>query len=116
MGRELYMGIGLAVQCSPLSLPYHKALGMLNKELGLVKSLSATLSSFKEDPTIAARYSGHTEEPAPRDPDVWPPPTPVENRLETFDDRVPLLAASDIKEFLSIIMHCTFDLTKSIHV
>lgn len=81
-------GICLAVCFSPLSLPYHKALGMLNKEMGLVKSLSATLSSFKEDPTIAARHSAHTEEPAPRDPDVWPPPTPVENRLETYSVHV----------------------------
>ena len=65
---------------------------MLNKELEVVKSLSSTLSSFKEDPSIAAGAggrgrpfgnrgdkedvsSGHS-----RDPDVWPPPTPQEPR------------------------------------
>ena len=53
---------------------------MLNKELDLVKSVSSTLSSFKQDPTLAAR-SIHTEDSSTRDPDVWPPPTPAEGRL-----------------------------------
>lgn len=58
---------------------------MLLKELELVKSLTSTLSSFKEDPTIAARRGGggggREESPSqPRDPDVWPPPTPIESR------------------------------------
>jgi len=66
-----------------------QALTMLNKELEIVKSLSSTLSSFKEDPSMMAGRgkpvggrgdredvtSGHG-----RDPDVWPPPTPQEPR------------------------------------
>lgn len=55
---------------------------MLNDELELVKSLTATLASFKEDPSIAAgrHKSGGGVSEQPRDPDVWPPPTPQEPR------------------------------------
>ena len=55
---------------------------MLNDELELVKSLTATLASFKEDPSVAiGRYkSGGGASEQPRDPDVWPPPTPQEPR------------------------------------
>ncbi len=65
---------------------------MLSKELEVVKSLSSTLSSFKEDPTTAAGVPrsrglggrGDREEAGgvarSRDPDVWPPPTPQEPR------------------------------------
>ena len=44
---------------------------MLNEELDLVKVLSSTLASSKEDPSLAARYKGRADEPppAPRDPD-----------------------------------------------
>ena len=71
-----------------------QALAMLNKELKVVVSLSSTLSSFKEDPTTAAGgpragRGGVREEAggvarAPRDPDVWPPPTPQEPRCDPF--------------------------------
>ena len=54
---------------------------MLNKELDLVKSVSSTLSSFKENPTLAARSSIPTKDLPTRDPDVWPPPTAAEGRL-----------------------------------
>lgn len=55
---------------------------MLNDELDLVNSLTATLSSFKEDPGMVARHRGRPEESShvPHDPDVWAPPTPVEPR------------------------------------
>lgn len=65
---------------------------MLNKELEIVKSLSSTLSSFKEDPSIAAGGGGRARvfggrgdrgdaaSAHVRDPDVWPPPTPQEPR------------------------------------
>ena len=60
-----------------------QALGMLNDEMGLVSSLMGTLASFKEDPGGRQRSVGGNkpkEERQPRDPDVWPPPTPVESR------------------------------------
>lgn len=59
---------------------------MLNEELELVSSLTSTLASFKEDPTLAAGGPGRQksapsrpprEDHHPRDPDVWlPPPEP----------------------------------------
>ena len=72
---------------------------MLTDELELVSSLTSTLSSFKEDTSGGGgggarprniggagravgggggrddHHTAHT-----RDPDVWPPPTPVESR------------------------------------
>ena len=57
-----------------------QSLGLVNKELDLVKSLTAVLSSFKEDPGLAPRQNIYVEGPSSRDPDVWPPPTPVEYR------------------------------------
>ena len=56
---------------------------MLNDELELVKSLTGTLASFKEDPSVAIgrqRPVGGGASEQPRDPDVWPPPTPQEHR------------------------------------
>ena len=66
---------------------------MLKDELELVKSLTSTLASFKEDPNMAAGIAGRQKTPAggirggredmaphSRDPDVWPPPTPQEQR------------------------------------
>ncbi len=70
---------------------------MLNDELELVNSLTSTLSSFKEDPggmgggakhrpPLGGRAGGggggreDHHAPHSRDPDVWPPPTPVEAR------------------------------------
>jgi hypothetical protein len=59
-----------------------QALGMLNNELELVKSMTGTLGSFMEDPSIAAgrQKSGGGASEQSRDPDVWPPPTPQEPR------------------------------------
>ena len=62
----------------------------INAEYEIVKDLTKVLQSFKSDSSRSAYsqqdygsrfedYSRH-EEPT-RDPDVWPPPTPVENRL-----------------------------------
>lgn len=77
------------LECVFLKKRYLQALAMLNKELGVVRSLSSTLSSFKEDPSIAAggvgraRAFGGRDDAASahvRDPDVWPPPTPQEPR------------------------------------
>lgn len=55
---------------------------MLNNELELVKSMTVTLGSFMEDPSIAAgrHKSGGGASEQSRDPDVWPPPTPQEPR------------------------------------
>ncbi|XP_071503922.1 katanin p60 ATPase-containing subunit A1-like isoform X2 [Diadema antillarum] len=58
----------------------------LAQEFEHVKDISKTLSGFKSEPmgepapnhNRAAPFSHHAE-PA-RDPDVWPPPTPVEHR------------------------------------
>ena len=65
---------------------------MLNEEQDLVKSLTATLSSFKEDPSIVGRQRGKGEEPSAHhpghDPDVWPPPTPVEARLVAMEGKI----------------------------
>ena len=62
---------------------------MLNEEQDLVKTLTATLSSFKEDPSMAVRLRGRGEEPSAHhpghDPLVWPPPTPVEARLVAME-------------------------------
>ena len=43
-----------------------------------MKSLSATLSSFKEDPAVSVRQSSGVDH-SPKDPDIWPPPTPLES-------------------------------------
>lgn len=67
---------------------------MLKDELELVNSLTSTLSSFKEDPgsmgggarqrpPLGRAGGGGAKEDRvshSRDPDVWPPPTPVEAR------------------------------------
>ena len=70
---------------------------MLSEELELINSLTSTLASFKEDPgsvgggvakSRSSSSSGgggreehhHHHVPHTRDPDVWPPPTPVEAR------------------------------------
>ena len=59
-------------------------MGLLNKELDLVKSLSATIASFKEGSAAPVRHN-FQEGPPSRDPDVWPPPTPADHtRLLTF--------------------------------
>ena len=39
--------------------------------------MNKTLNNFKKDPTPPRHYGGGFEEPT-RDPEVWPPPTPVE--------------------------------------
>ena len=52
---------------------------MLGNELDLVKSLTATLASFKETPIAPSKQRSKSED-GQRDPDVWPPPTPVEQR------------------------------------
>lgn len=58
------------------------------QEFEQVKDISSTLASFKTDnsrPSAYSQVSGydegrrHYEEPT-RDPDVWPPPTPVEHK------------------------------------
>lgn len=71
--------------------PNMQAMSMLSDEMELVSSLTSTLASFKEDPGVAAagrqkssvamaaRADHHT--PHSRDPDVWPPPTPLEPRF-----------------------------------
>ena len=75
---------------------------MLNKELELVKSMTATLTSFKEDPSLAARFKGRAEEPSNPspgyDPGVWPPPTPQEPR---YQDKMWEVASFPGSEFLS---------------
>ena len=65
-----------------------QSLSMLNDELELVKSLTSTLASFKEDPAVAAGGGRHKSGLTPsndhsvpsHDPDVWLPPTPQEPR------------------------------------
>ena len=59
-------------------MKWKEALEMLRKELELVKSLSKTLASFKEDPSMASGQNKPEDDEVPGDPDVWPPPTPVE--------------------------------------
>lgn len=56
---------------------------ILNDELELVKSLTSILASFKEDPSMGAggrQKSSASKLPHSKDPDVWPPPTPLEPR------------------------------------
>lgn len=60
------------------TLLFFQCLNMLTDEQELVKSLSSTLSSFKEEPGMAAGGARTSEQP--RDRDVWPPPTPQEPR------------------------------------
>lgn len=76
---------------------------MLTDELELVNSLTSTLASFKEDHAVGAvgavnrhklvsassNRAGREDHHAPhsRDPDVWPPPTPVESRWVWFGKR-----------------------------
>ena len=59
----------------------------LKKEHELTKQMTATLSSFRVDPSLAAaandrRYRKREDESVKRDPDIWPPPTPQEPRLD----------------------------------
>lgn len=54
------------------------------KEYDQVKEINQTLANFKKDTVhFGGPRRSHEEEPT-RDPDVWPPPTPVErdNRYE----------------------------------
>jgi len=57
----------------------------LAQEYEQVKDINSTLASFKTDDSrfSPAAYDNHRpgrfEEPT-RDPDVWPPPTPIEQR------------------------------------
>ena len=59
-----------------------QALGMLNNELELIKSMTATLGSFMEDHSVAVgrHKSGGGVREELRDPDVWLPSTPQEPR------------------------------------
>ena len=73
---------------------------MLTDELELVNSLTSTLASFKEDCAVggnrhkpvpvSSSRAGREDHHAPhsRDPDVWPPPTPVEPRLVWFLEKM----------------------------
>ena len=53
-----------------------------------MKDISQVLANFRRDnfnPSSAFRHGAfHVDEPPTRDPDVWPPPTPIEreNRFE----------------------------------
>ncbi len=48
------------------------------KEYDQVKEINQTLANFKKDTVhFGGPRRSHEEEPT-RDPDVWPPPTPVE--------------------------------------
>ena len=70
---------------------------MLSDELELVNSLTSTLASFKEDPGVSAGGGGgkfrsagsksEREDHHTRDPDVWPPPTPIEPRCLCMRER-----------------------------
>ena len=51
---------------------------MLNEEVELVSSLTATIASFKEDPSLSGakqRGAGSRSDDS-HDPDVWGPPPP----------------------------------------
>lgn len=77
-----------------ITIWFLQALGMLSDELELVSSLTSTLASFKEDPSVAAggaagggrhKFTAAVSKPEredhhTRDPDIWPPPTPIESR------------------------------------
>ena len=51
------------------------------QELELVKDIGNTLTSLKVDSSKPSRDDGPRYEEPTRDPDVWPPPTPVEYKL-----------------------------------
>jgi katanin p60 ATPase-containing subunit A1 len=64
---------------------WHKVREELSKELDQVKEVQSILNSFKGPLESAAAYpqradkmSHQGEDVSSRDPDVWPPPTPVE--------------------------------------
>lgn len=56
---------------------WQEARQMIVQEYEHVKDISQTLANFKKD---TVQYGGmrHGHEEPTRDPDVWPPPTPVE--------------------------------------
>ena len=59
----------------------------LTQEYEQVNDLNKTLNNFKKDP-IPTQYGGVNANEAPtRDPEVWPPPTPVERekKYERYD-------------------------------
>lgn len=83
-----------------------------------MKDLQNILNSFKSDNSRSA-YSHHDygsrfedysrhEEPT-RDPDVWPPPTPVENRLENV-----IVALSGIQKLSVVHMYVRLESCRSI--
>ena len=55
-------------------------------EFEAVKDLSSAITILKNEPPSHKREDplSNYEEPT-RDPDVWPPPTPVETKLVMFD-------------------------------
>ena len=60
------------------------------KEYDQVKEINQTLANFKKDTVhFGGPRRSHEEEPT-RDPDVWPPPTPIE-RDNRYAVKKPLL-------------------------
>ena len=64
---------------------WYQALDDIKKEYELTKQIHDLLNGFKANPVKEARkykMEDKPSQPAPtRDPDVWPPPTPVESRF-----------------------------------
>eukprot|EP00112_Aurelia_sp_Birch-Aquarium-sp1_P013259 Seg2808.1 transcript_id=Seg2808.1/GoldUCD/mRNA.D3Y31 product="Katanin p60 ATPase-containing subunit A1" protein_id=Seg2808.1/GoldUCD/D3Y31 len=83
-----YQGVLQQIQKQMIQIsdPYKKqkwqvARQEIAKEYEYVKDISQVLANFKRDnfnPSAPIRHGGfHVDEPT-RDPDIWPPPTPVE--------------------------------------
>jgi hypothetical protein len=64
---------------SGLLLCYLQSRQEVAQEYEIVKDINGTLSSLKTDSPKVGSEARQFEEPT-RDPDVWPPPTPVEHR------------------------------------
>ena len=64
---------------------WYQALDDIKKEYEVTKQIHDLLNGFKANPVKEARkykMEDKPSQPAPtRDPDVWPPPTPVESRF-----------------------------------
>ena len=79
------------------------------KEYDQVKEINQTLANFKKDTVhFGGPRRSHEEEPT-RDPDVWPPPTPVER-----DNRyIEMTYNHDYFILLMVQCHCAYQYLKS---
>lgn len=77
-GEEMFPYFSLKLIHSNIFFFLFQVRQSIVKEYDQVKEINQTLANFKKDTVhFGGPRRSHEEEPT-RDPDVWPPPTPVE--------------------------------------